>query len=218
MVQRDLGVQVYSSLNLATQVDRVVKKAYGTQRVVGLWNVLLAFIEYKSQDVMLQLYKTLVRPYLEYCVQFWSPHYRKDVEALERVQKRFTRMLPGLEGMSYKERLDKLGLFSLERRRLRGDLIEVYKIMRDIDRVDSQNLFPRVEMSNTRGHVLKVRGGKFKGDVRGKFFTQRVVGVWNVLPGVVVEADTIGVFKGLLDKHMNMQGIEEYGPRAGRRD
>ena len=84
---------------------------------------------------MLQLSSTLVRPHLEYSVQFWSPHYQKDVEALERVQKRFTRMLPGMEGISYEERLEKLGLFSLERRRLRGDLIEVYKIMSGMDRV-----------------------------------------------------------------------------------
>eukprot|EP00061_Rhincodon_typus_P014782 g42066.t1 len=61
---------------------------------------------------------------------------RKDVIKLERVQKRFTRMLPGMESLSYKERLDKLGLFSMEQRRLRGGLIEVYKIMRDIDKVD----------------------------------------------------------------------------------
>ena len=79
---------------------------------------------------MLKLYKTLVRPHLEYCVQFWSPYYRKDIIKLERVQKRFTRMLPGLDGLSYKERLDRLGLFSLRRRRLRGELMEAYKIMR----------------------------------------------------------------------------------------
>ena len=60
------------------------------------------------------LHRTLVRPHLEYCVQFWSPHYWKDVGALERVQKRFTRMLPGLEDISYEEMLDKLSLFSLE--------------------------------------------------------------------------------------------------------
>ena len=76
------------------------------------------------------------------------------MEVLERVQKRFTRMLPGVEGISYEERLEKVGLFSLERRRLRGDLIEVCKIMRGMDRVDSQKLFPRLEESITRGaHV-----------------------------------------------------------------
>ena len=86
------------------------------------------------------------------------------MEALERVQKRFTRMLPGMEGISYEERLEKRGSFSLEQRRLRGDLIEVYKIMRGMDRVDSQKLFPRVEKSITRGHRFKVRGPRFKGD------------------------------------------------------
>ena len=75
----------------------------------------------------MELYRALVRPQLEYCAQVWSPHYRKDVVALDRVQWRFTRMLPGMEHLSYEERLDRLGLFSLEQRRLRGELIEVYK-------------------------------------------------------------------------------------------
>ena len=114
---------------MATQVAKVIKKAHG----------MLAFIsqgiEYRSWEIMLQRYKTLVRLHLEYCVQFWSPHYQKDVEALERVPRRFTRMLPGLKDIDYEERLNKLGLFSLERRRLRGDLIEVYKITRGIDRI-----------------------------------------------------------------------------------
>ena len=93
---------------MAMQVEKVVKKAY----------VMLAFIswdiEFKNWQVTLQLYRTLVRPHLGYSVPFWSPHYQEDVEALERVQKRFTRMLPGMEGISYEERLEKLGLFSLE--------------------------------------------------------------------------------------------------------
>jgi len=67
----------------------------------------------------------------------------------ERVQRRVARMLPGLEGFRYEERLGTLGLFSLERRRLRGDQIEVYKIMRDAVRVDSQRLFPRMEGFST---------------------------------------------------------------------
>ena len=194
--QRDLGVHIHRSLKVATQVDRAVKKAYG----------VLAFInrglEFKNRGVMLQLYRTLVRPHLEYCVQFWSPHYKKDVEALERVQRRFTRMLPGLEGRSYEERLRELGLFSLERRRLRGDLIEVYKMMKGIDRVNVQRLFPRVDGAVTRGHNYRIHGGRYRRDVRGRFFTQRVVGVWNGLPAVIVESDTLGTFKRLLDRHM----------------
>eukprot|EP00061_Rhincodon_typus_P017789 g46649.t1 len=85
--------------------------------------------EYGSLNILLQLYKTLVTPHLENCMQFWLPCYRMDIINLERVQKRFIRMLPGLEGLSYKERL---GLFTLEPRKLRCDLIEVYKIMTGI--------------------------------------------------------------------------------------
>ena len=81
-------------------------------------------------------------------------------------------MLQGLDGLSYKERLDRLGLFSLVRRRLRGDLIEVYKIMRGIDKVDSQYLFPKVGESKTRGHRFKVRGERYK-RVRGAIFSHR---------------------------------------------
>ena len=130
----------------------------------------------------MKLYKTLVRPHLEYCVQFWSPYYRKDIIKLERVQKRFTRMLPRLDGLSYKERLDRLGLFSLKRKRLRGDLIEVYKIMTGIDQLDSQYLFPKVGNSKTRGYRFKVRGERYKSVQKGNFFTQRLVNFYQVAP------------------------------------
>ena len=85
-----------------------------------------------------------------------------------------------------------------------------------MDRVNSQKLFPRVEESITRGHRFKVRGASFKRDVRGRFFTQCVLGVWNSLPGKVVEVDMVVTFKGRLDKYMNEMGIEGYGPRKRR--
>lgn len=106
-------------------------------------------------------------------------------------------MLSVPEGMSCNESLEKPGLVYLGCWRVRGCFIEVCKIMRDVDRADGQNLFPRVEISNTRGD------GKFRVGVWGKFFTLRLVGAWNVLSGVVVEADKIVAFKRPLDRHMN---------------
>ena len=118
---------------------------------------------------MMPLYKTLLRSHLEYGIQFWSPHIRKNVEVLERIQRRFRKMLPGSECMVYDQRLRELGLYTLERRRMRGDLIDVYKILRGINRVDSQRILPRTPLLVTRGHAFQVRGGKFKRDITGRF-------------------------------------------------
>jgi len=114
--------------------------------------------------------------------------------------------------------LDRLGLFSLERQRLRGDLIKVYKIMRGIDKVDSQHIFPKVGESKTRGHRFKVRGERYRKVQRGTFVTQRVVSVGNELQEAVVEAGTILYFKKHLDSYMGKMSIEGYGPSAGNWD
>ena len=106
--------------------------------------------------------------------------------ALEGVQRRFISMLPAMKHLSYEGRLDRFRLFSLEQRSLRGELIKVCKIMRDMDRVDKEQLFPLVEGPVTRGHRFKVRAGGLVGDVRENFFTQRVVMVWNALPARAV--------------------------------
>lgn len=101
---------------------------------------------------MLQLYRTVLMQQLEYHVQFWSPHDRKDVEASKWVQK-----MAGL-GLSNKERFDKPGLFSLEWWWLRGDMIELLNILKDLDKVENQNFFSSVKMSKPRVPLANVTG------------------------------------------------------------
>ena len=83
------------------------------------------------------LYISLVRPHLEYCVQAWSPYYRKDIDKLEKVQRRAVRMITDLRGTSYREKLLELGLFSLEKRRIRADLVCIFRILKGIDKINS---------------------------------------------------------------------------------
>ena len=209
-VQRDLGVLVQETQKVSMQVQQVVKKANG----------MLAFIakgmEYKNREVLLQLYRVLVRPHLEYCVQFWCPYLRKDILALEAVQRRFTRLIPGMGGLMYDQRLRRLGLYSLEFRRMRGDLIETYKIVKGLDRVDAGRMFPMMGETGTKGHNLKIRGCRSRTEMRRNFFTQRVVGLWNLLPQRAVEATTLNKFKMEIDIFLDKNGIRGYGERAGK--
>ena len=94
---------------------------------------------------------------------------RKDVVALEAVQRRFTRLIPEMRGLSYEERLNSLGLYSLEFRRMRGDQIEVYRMIKGMDKVDVERMLPLVGHSRTRGHSLRIRGSKFKTELRRNY-------------------------------------------------
>ena len=110
---------------------------------------------YRSPNTIVTLYKSLIRPHLEYCVQTWRPHLKKDIILLAKVQHRATKLVFGLEKLTYEERLNRLGLTSLEDRRLRGDLIEVFKIIKGFYKVSS-NTFITLSSSGLRGHSLKL--------------------------------------------------------------
>jgi ribonuclease P/MRP protein subunit RPP40 len=124
--EKDLGVMISGDLKVSVHCNYAYQRA---SRVLGM---IGRSIEYKSPSIMVNLYRSLVRPHLEYGVVAWSPHYEKDKQKLERVQHRFTRMIPGLKDLEYEERIGLLGLMSLEERRNRADLIELYRMTRGV--------------------------------------------------------------------------------------
>jgi len=140
-----------------------------------------------------------VRPLLEHCVQMWRPRYRRDVDLLECIQKRATKMIHRMD-LSYKDRLRELGLFSLEKRRLWGDLRAAFQYLTGNDRKEGDRLFSWICSDGTNGNGFKLKKGRFRLDIRKKSFTLRMVRHWNRLPRDVVDAPSPETFKARLDQ------------------
>ena len=193
--EKDLGIIVDPLLNFERHINETVNKA---NRLAGL---LVRTITNKSPDIMIPLFKSLIRPLLEYGNVVWSPYYRKHIDAIEKVQRRFTKKIYNTNNLEYQERLSLLKLPSLEFRRLRGDLIEVYKIVHDLyDPVTTSTLLTITNLNKTRGHDYKLTKNRTYTRQFQCFFTNRVTTAWNDLPSETVNAASLNIFKNQIDQ------------------
>ena len=208
-LEKGIGVYMHSSLKPSAHIAESVKKA---NRALG---ILLRCLTFRDKYHFIRLYKMYVRCHLEYAVQAWNPWLKQDVENIEAVQKRAIRCCFGLVGDSYEDKLQEVGLTTLVDRRRRGDMLETYKIMNEIDDVDYRTWFTKVDEQHQKtrqavtisevGTVLatdNLMKPKSKLEIRKNFFSCRVVDHWNNLPGDVRRAANVPEFKKKYDNHM----------------
>ena len=193
--EKDLGVIISNDLKVSKQCGKAASKG---NQILGL---IKRTIISRKKKVLLNLYKTLVRPHLEYCIQAWRPHLVKDIEKLEKVQRRATRMIEECSGKSYKDRIQILGLKTLETRRVRADMLEVFKILKRYEGVNGECFF-RMQSTITRGHSMKLYKERVYKDVCKYSFGNRVIDKWNSLPEDSINATSINMFKNRLDKFL----------------
>jgi hypothetical protein len=199
--EKDLGVTIDSKLVFSKHVYNQVNKA---NRVLGAIKHTFKALDNTSFSM---LYKSLVRPHLEYASTAWSPKLKRDKDTLEYVQRRATRLVQGISHLGYEERLESLKLPTLEFRRQRADVIQVFKSIKGLDNLNYQRECPTCKnhmlrisnFSSTRGHSLKLMVQHRRGP-KSAHLGHRVVNNWNKLNQTTVDAETLNTFKSRLTK------------------
>ena len=190
--EQDLGVLIDEDLKFHKQTAAAVKKA---NSILGL--IRKSFVAFDKVSLGL-LYKSLVRPHLEYCNVIWGPFYKGDVIKVEKIQRRATKLVPELKHLPYEDRLQALDLPSLSYRRRRGDMITTYKLLTNQMKIKHEE-FLKMGNAITRGHRYKLMKKGATKFVRVNAFSNRIVTDWNSLPEYVVEAPSTDAFKKRLD-------------------
>ena len=183
----------------------IVNKAYSR---LGL---IKRNFKHLSMEAFCLLYKAIVRSHLEYANSVWNPHNKEDIEILEKVQMRATKLVESIKCLSYEDRLRKLGLPTLKFRRIRGDLIEVFKIITQNSNSNCNLVFHNnLALHNnlqTRGNRYKLFQNQVVYDLRKYFFKNRIIALWNSLPDQVVSSVSLNMFKNRLDRFLHAQVV-----------
>ena len=196
-LSRDLGINVSNDLSFGKHCSTVARSAYYR---IKQFNTGFSC---NDKDFKLFIYKTYIRPIVESSTQVWSPHLLKDIDAIEKVQKFFTRQLPGMRHLNYTQRLQDLNLQSLEERRIYFDLLLAFKIIKGFVDISASDFF-EFSASRTRGHIHKIQIKHSRLNTRKYFFTNRVAPIWNSLPVHIVSCNTVYSFKNAM-KNYNLK-------------
>ena len=201
--EKDIGVLIKSNLKPKDHCTVVAGKARGV-----LYQIVKNF-HFRDKLTFIRLYKTFVRPHLEYAAAVWNPWQVGDIDLLESVQKKAVGMVSGLKGKNYEEKLREIGLDSLKTRRLKIDMTETFKIVNGFAKVKYDTWFqlyrdiPNLRTTRLNQDPMNLKRSRVcNTDIRNNFFSQRVINNWNLIPANIKKSKTISSFKSQLSRYL----------------
>uniref|UniRef100_A0A8D9EF88 Uncharacterized protein n=1 Tax=Cacopsylla melanoneura TaxID=428564 RepID=A0A8D9EF88_9HEMI len=183
--QKDLGVIITNDLKWDLQTDKVTKKA------MSMTFLIKRVFKNLSPEGIAKIYKSYIRPIIEYALPVWNPQYEKNSSRLEKVQGSATKISNQMKKLSYQERLKTLNLTTHEERRTRGDLIEIYKLATNYYSCFDENEFLQFDTSSRRGHSLKLLKERTYKNPRSHFLHNRAFNQWNNLPQATIQSTSV---------------------------